>query len=207
MFARLYRHKRFLEEAALITSNQNFKRGLAIGALVSVLPFPLHYLSIVALGIYAALTLITKRSVLTIKSRAMELAGFAAMVGIAIFLPLKQLDQKVGPIHYDPMPLNELQLALSRDWHVITMPLGKHENEPMISFTTDTALSRRKVLEKLARETGGDLYISYCANGSTFLFGAHPSFTMLGIQISNRSPDSLSTHENETNRSLQTLTD
>src|SRR5207248_1769095 len=98
-------------------------------------------------------------------------------VVIAILLPLKQLDGTVPPLAYGKMPLAHLCDALTKDHGVIVFADREAGTNLVTSFTTDRKITRREVLDKLAREANCDLRIGYCAVGSTFLFGSHPSFT------------------------------
>lgn len=49
----------------------------------------------------------------------------------------------------------------------------------VVSLARDRSMTKKEVLEKLARDTGTELRIGYCGTAANLLFGAHPSFTTL----------------------------
>jgi hypothetical protein len=55
------------------------------------------------------------------------------------------------------------------------------ERDISIPFSTTKPMSRLKVLQKLAQETGGELQLGFCGTGATILFGAYPCFTTLKL--------------------------
>ena len=157
--------------------------GFFIGCLVSILPLPLNLIALVAFYIYflAALCLSSSHR----KQRFLAVGTTAVVVAIAICLPVKQLDRSVGPIHYAPTPFNQLTDKLRNDWSIYVMPDFSNPDESLAAFDTSVPMSRRRVLEKLAHDTGRELHVGYCGTGATFLFGAHPSFTRLTKSSSN----------------------
>jgi hypothetical protein len=102
-----------------------------------------------------------------------------AVVVTATCLPVKQLDRSVGPMNYKAMSLLQLTQLLAEDWRVFVRPDSLIATGKVTAFKTTEPMSRPQVLQKLARETGGELHIGFCGTGATFLFGAHPSFTKL----------------------------
>jgi hypothetical protein len=104
------------------------------------------------------------------------------VLAICACLPLKQLDVEVGPIAYDDLSLTELCDRLNADYGIICRVLDRRAQSRRLSFFTDQPLSRRKVLEKLSRDTNRPLHIGYCGTNATVLFGADPSFTYLGTE-------------------------
>jgi hypothetical protein len=102
------------------------------------------------------------------------------VVTFCFFLPTKQLDAKVGPIAYDDISLSGLCDRLREDYGIICRVPDRPGQACRLSFFTDRPLSRRKVLEKLSKETDRPLCIGFCATNATILFGAYPSFTYLG---------------------------
>jgi hypothetical protein len=113
------------------------------------------------------------------------MAAMAALVvvSIAVFLPTKHLDRRVGPIHYERMSLDSLCQALSKDYRVFARAPYPQGTTQFIAFHTERAMTRREVLQKLAADADLDLHIGYCGTGSSFLFGSHPSFTRLDLKI------------------------
>lgn len=82
-------------------------------------------------------------------------------------------------MRYEAMPLGQLTRRLFEDWRVMVSSDSLASSERVVAFSTLAPMSRRQVLQNLARETGAELRIGYCGTGATFLFGAHPSFTRL----------------------------
>ncbi len=82
-------------------------------------------------------------------------------------------------MRYERMPLETLARSLHHDWRVPVRVRDAQSKSVVVSFRTAEAMTRREVLELLARESSLDLRIRYCGTGATFLFGAHPSFTTL----------------------------
>lgn len=109
----------------------------------------------------------------------LELGVGILTVVCAILLPIKQLDAKVGPMQYERMSLLDLHKRLFSDWKIMVMITDKSQTNIFLTFQTDRKMSRREVLQKLAKETDTDLRIMCDGTGATFLFGADPSFTML----------------------------
>jgi hypothetical protein len=152
--------------------------GFVGGVVVSVMPFPLHLL----LALVLLVLLLVRPFGWTVGGRANgAIAGVVGIVVIvfAILLPVKQLDGRVGPFRYDRLCLDELCRRLGKDHRVTVHSDQATGTVELGSFATDRAMTRREVLEKLAREANCDLHIGYCGTGATFLFGAHPSFTRL----------------------------
>jgi hypothetical protein len=152
--------------------------GFAAGALVSVLFFPLNFLvALVLLGPLLAGLIARPPGG---RARHLITCGVGlATVAVAIVLPLKQLDGRVGPFRYGRMSLDQLTQTLQREHRVFVTTDNSIRTNVLDSFVTDRAMSRREVLEKLAKETDCELHIGYCGTSATLLFGAHPSFTSL----------------------------
>jgi hypothetical protein len=101
-----------------------------------------------------------------------------AVTVTAAVLPVKYLDNKVGPMQYGTMTLDELTNSLTRDWNIMVTPDEQGRNKIINGFSAER-LTQRKVLEKLARETNMELRIGYCGTGESLLYGAFPAFTTL----------------------------
>lgn len=158
--------------------------GFAGGALVSILFFPLNVLlALILLGFLVATLLARPPGV---RARHLMAGGVClATVAVAIVLPVKQLDGRVGPFRYGRMSLDELTQTLQREHRVFVIADGSIRTNLLDSFVIERGMSRREVLEKLAREAHCELHIGYCGTGATFLFGAHLSFTTLHARESN----------------------
>ena len=151
--------------------------GLITGVILSILPMELVVLLVIVILILFCISWI--RSKKPHKGRR-HLVGAVTAVTIGVIatsLPVKNLDRKVGPMHYGPMTFEELTEALAKDWGVFAMP--DDYKGVIAGFETTEPLTRREVLEKLAQETNTELHIGYCGTGASLLFGAHPSFTTL----------------------------
>lgn len=158
--------------------------GVAVGVAISIVPFPLNLLcAALILGFW----LVRPRRLLPTEGAShLMVAGVAFVtVLVAIQLPVKQLDGAVGPFRYEQMSIDELCQRLGRDHSVIVSADGQTGTNRMTVFFSDRSMSRRAVLEKLARETDCELRIGYCGTGATLLFGAHPSFTRLRARRAN----------------------
>jgi len=156
--------------------------GFTAGAAVSILFLPLNFFLALVLLILLLVQLFRRPS----SERVGHwIAGGVALatVTVAIVLPLKQLDGRVGPFRYGRMSLDELCQALCRDHRVFVSADRGTVTNMVDSFATERKMSRREVLEKLAKEANCDLHIGYCGTGATFLFGAHPSFTRLHARV------------------------
>jgi hypothetical protein len=152
--------------------------GFGAGALISVLIFPLNFLLALILFLWMLVRVLGRAP--DERAKHWIAAGVAlTTVAVAIVLPVKQLDGRVGPFRYGRMSLDELCVRLGRDHHVLVSADRATGTNLVGSFTTDRAMTKREVLEKLAREATCDLHIGYCGTGATLLFGAHPSFTRL----------------------------
>ena len=126
------------------------------------------------------------------------LAGLTVVI-VAVLLPVKNLDRIVGPMHYGTMTMDELTRSLARDWRVFASPDYSASTNIVVAFSTSEPLTRREVLQKLARETGSEIRIGYCGTGATFLFGAHPSFTRLRMAQQNGPANGSQPIRSETN--------
>jgi hypothetical protein len=152
--------------------------GIVLGLVLSVLPIAFFLLLSVALVIAACIRMFTRNW------RCDAVTGLAACVVLTVcfFLPVKQLDVKVGPMAYPELSLSTLCDRLNADHGIICHVNGLSGHACRLSFSTKQPLSRREVLEKLSKETQRPLYIGYCGTSATILFGASPSFTYLGEQ-------------------------
>src|SRR4051794_12660089 len=92
--------------------------GFAAGAITSILPIELDILFIP--GFLILWVFAVKRRGARHGLASYVLAGIAALVtiGTAALLPVKHLDQRVGPIRYERMSLENLCQALSKDYRV-----------------------------------------------------------------------------------------
>jgi len=153
--------------------------GFFEGGLMSILPMPFgHGLFILFIFLWP-ISLALANSPRKRKGHLIKIAvGIATLVS-AILLPIKQLDGKVGPMHYEDVPLTQLCQHLMRDWKIYVSAYDHNGIDQAFTFLTEQRMTRREVLERLARETEMDLQIGYCNNGASFLFGAHPCFTSL----------------------------
>jgi len=94
--------------------------GLAAGALVSILFFPLNFLvALVLLGPLLA-GFIARPAGGRIRHSITCGVGLAT-VAVAIVLPVKQLDRRVGPFRYGRMSLDQLTQRLEREHRVFVM--------------------------------------------------------------------------------------
>jgi hypothetical protein len=171
-----------------------------MGGVLSILPLPFNVLLIVVLSVFSVVSLSRLRSRLNWIERSLEASVAAGVVLAAIVIPVKHLDRSVGPMHYDPMPLDQLTRALAKDWGVHISLDSLTSSERVMAFSTIEPMSRRQVLQKLARESGGELDIGYCGTGATFLFGAYPSFTRLKMAQPNGAANGSQPLRSETNR-------
>lgn len=153
--------------------------GLVVGALVAILPLPINLIMAVVVLVVWTVVRICRRAQFT--TRAIGVAAGVATITVlaAIVAPLKQLDGVVPPLHYGHMSLDQVCDSLARDHRVFVSPDESARAQVVAAFTTDRPMTRREVLQKLARDTGTRLDIGYCGFGATLLFGAHPSFTRL----------------------------
>ena len=152
--------------------------GFISGAAVSILFFPLNFLLALVLIILLLVRLFGRKPAARVYYLISGGIGLAA-VAVAIALPMKQLDGRVGPFRYERMSLDDLCQALGRD-HSVRVSVDRWTGTSVVdSFAMEREMSRREVLEKLANEANCELRIAYCGTGATFLFGAHPSVTRL----------------------------
>lgn len=153
--------------------------GILLGAFLSIIPWELGFLfTLFGLPIWFS---ISRKTIAASGSRpiAVGFLSCSATILAAILLPVKHLDQTVGPMHYERMPLSELSKTLRRDWSVMVRAPLKEGTNVFIAFETTRPMTQRDVLNKLARDTGMDLHIGSCGTGATFLFGGFPGFTYL----------------------------
>ena len=153
--------------------------GVSLGVVISLLPLPLNLPAFAIVFVIGVVAVFRRRESLLWQRRFVVCLLAVSVVTIAILLPVKHLDLKVGPMNYERMPLDALTQSLRQDWRVPVRVFDPQSKGRIISFRTEQALTRREVLEKLARESAMELHIGYCGTGATFLFGSHPSFTTL----------------------------
>ena len=153
--------------------------GVALGVVISLLPLPLNLPTFAIVFVIGVVAVFRRRESLLWQRRFIVCLLAVSVVTIAILLPVKHLDLKVGPMNYERMLLDALTQVLRQDWRVPVRVFDSQTKSRMISFRTEQALTRREVLEKRARESAMELHIGFCGTGATFLFGAHPSFTTL----------------------------
>lgn len=156
--------------------------GFIAGAITSIVPIELAVL--VVPGFLILWIFATRRRPTSCGITSYVVAGIAALATIstAALLPVKHLDQRVGPILYGRMSLDDLCQALSKDYRVFASAPYPQSLTQFLAFHTDREMTRREVLQKLAADTDFDLHIGYCGSGASFLFGSHPSFTSLKVQ-------------------------
>ena len=151
--------------------------GVVVGAIFSILPIPINGVAaLMVVGV--AIVWLRRRKAIRWRSLVAATAAGAMAIGIAIALPVKVLDAKVSPFHYEQMRLGDLCKALDRDHQIWVAPDPANANI-RVAFGTDHTMTKGDVLQKLARDTGTDLTIGYCDSGETLLFGAFPAFTYL----------------------------
>ena len=156
--------------------------GVAVGGAISIAPLPLNLLC-AALFLGFWLVRLPRRPPAEKLSHFILVGVALATVLAAIRLPVKQLDGVVAPFHYEQLSIDELCQRLRSDHRVLVSADRRAGTNFIAVFGSDQTMSRREVLEKLARETDCDLKIGYCGTGATILFGAHPSFTRLRTRI------------------------
>lgn len=173
-----------LQDAPRLSTKNAWKRspiglGILLGAFLSIIPWEFGFLFIlIALPIWFSLS---KDSIPRFGTRwaALGLLSCCATLLVALLIPVKHLDQKVAPLHYERMPLSQLTQKLRQDWRVMVRAPLKEGTNVFIAFETSRTMTQRDVLNQLARDTGMDLRIGYCGTGATFLFGGYPCFTYL----------------------------
>ncbi|MBI4680938.1 MAG: hypothetical protein HY753_06985 [Nitrospirae bacterium] len=153
--------------------------GLVEGGIISVISQPISLWLILLFLLLWPISILRSASSVERIGHFIKIGIGVFTVVLAIFLPVKQLDGRVGPMHYERMSLYDLSRRLSKDWSIRIMPYDLNLDNTFLTFGTDKRMSRLKVLQKLAKETDSDLRIMYCGTGATFLFGASPSFTTL----------------------------
>jgi len=153
--------------------------GLAEGSLVSILPLPFNLLLILIFLVSWQVSLL--RSVATSRNigHLIKMGVAIAIVITATMLPVKHLDGQAGPMNYERMSLEDLSRRLFHDWRISVTAYGPSADDTFVTFRIDKPMSRRRVLEKLAQDTGWDLSIGSCGTGATILYGTYPSFTAL----------------------------
>jgi hypothetical protein len=153
--------------------------GIGMGVLISILPLPINALFILVFGLILLVSLIRSPTRRNFLERLVEVGIAVVIVTVAIILPVKELDRKVGPMHYESMAVDDVCAALGHDWHVRVISRPYRRSEKVITFHTSVPMSRLEILNKLAKETGGKLEVGYCGTSASFLFGADPCFTSL----------------------------
>jgi hypothetical protein len=151
--------------------------GIAVGGVYSILGEGINAIAAVLVaGVVIVMMLRTK---MPIWRTSLIATGAGILTAyIAGELPLKALDAKVPPLHFEQMRLMDLCNELDRHHHVWVH--AEPENAMIqIAFSTERRMTKKEVLEKLARDSGTQLQILYCGTGSSLLFGAFPSFTRL----------------------------
>ena len=157
--------------------------GFSAGVVVSTAPFELCILLVPGLLVLWWFAVKRRQPGNGLTSDA--LAGVAALATIctAAFLPVKNLDRRVGPIHYERMSLDALCQALRKDYRVFARAPYPQGTNIFVAFHTDRPLPRRDVLEKLAEMANCDLHIGCCGNGASVPFGGQPYFTRLDVKL------------------------
>lgn len=179
------------KESPLAASDEHFKMkrsftyigygalGLAEGGLVSILPLPSNLLLIAILLASWPIALLRGVSTSRGMGHLIKMALAIAAVSAAMMLPVKHLDGQVGPMLYERISLDDLSRRLFVDWQISVTAYDAISADTFLTFRIDKPMSRRRVLEKLAQDTGWDLNYGYCGTGATILYGAYPSFTTL----------------------------
>jgi hypothetical protein len=151
--------------------------GLATGAAYSVLGTGINVIAAIVVGGIAFVIMLRKKMPIWSTALVATIAGVLTTY-VAIALPVKALDAKVPPLHFEQMRLMDLCNELDRHHHIWVH--AEPENEMIqIAFSTERRMTKREVLENLARDTGTKLDIGYCGTGASLLFGGFPSFTRL----------------------------
>jgi hypothetical protein len=151
--------------------------GLAVGGVYSAVGSGINIIaSIFVAGV--AIVIVVRKRMPTLRTSLIATVVGVVTTYIAAALPVKALDAKVPPLHFEQMRLGDLCEEL--DWHHHIWVHAEPENAMIqIAFSTERRMTKREVLEKLARDTGTELDIGYCGVGESLLFGAFPSFTRL----------------------------
>jgi len=157
--------------------------GALAGLVVSITPFELAILLIPGLLILWVVA-VARRPAGTRLTGCIT-AGLPALVVVvlAALLPMKQLDRNIGPIRYGRMSLDGLCEALSQDHRVLVRAPHPQGTNVFLEFHTDRVMTRRQILQKLAKDTDCELHIGYCGSGATVVFGAQPCFTSLDLRV------------------------
>jgi hypothetical protein len=109
-----------------------------------------------------------------LRGALVRLAVVIAIVAAAVWAPVKDLDQTVGPLP----PAITLQ-DLSRQYEVFhAYPHIPPGFNPTLSFPRKR-MTRREVLQSVKEQTGLKWTIVFCGNDVTFLGGAYPMSVML----------------------------
>jgi hypothetical protein len=101
----------------------------------------------------------------------LRLSVVAGLLYAAYRAPVKHMDIKVGPVHYDDMTVHDLCSQLQRDHGIPCIAWDEQDYVNRASFSTSEPMSRLDVLTELARVTDHTISRGGCANGSTILFG------------------------------------
>ncbi len=111
----------------------------------------------------------------TLPARAGALLVLALTMFVCSWLPVKAMDEKVGPAEYRGVTLKQLSELISEDHRLFFCVYDDdHTEQTTMDFEIPRRMSKRAVLEKLARESGLELHIGYCGNGASILWGAAP---------------------------------
>jgi hypothetical protein len=153
--------------------------GIGAGGVLSILPIPFALLSGLILAALCLASLARSPSRQIRVERGLAAAVATLVLAIATYVPLKDLDRQVGPMHYEAMRFEQLARALSADWRVFVMPDSQATSERIVTFRTSESMSRRQVLQKLARDCGGEVRIRTCGTTATVLFGGASMGTIL----------------------------
>lgn len=153
--------------------------GVVLGAVVSILPLPINVVAALVLVVMRMIFRKYRQVPVSWSNSFVVSATVLGTVLVAMALPVKQLDGVVPPLRYGRMPLAQLCDALVKDHRIFVRPEYQTNAKMIVTFSTDRAMTKKKVLQKLAEDTGTELHIGYCGTGANLLFGAHPSFTRL----------------------------
>jgi hypothetical protein len=152
--------------------------GISIGVVVSISP-PLINLLALILGLAIPVTTLALARGKNFGRKGLCIAAIFGTIAICRILPTKELDQKVEPFQYNRISLGQLQDSLWEKHRIYVHTYDANARERIVDFSVPSKMTKRMVLEKLARDTGLKLHLAACGTDSSILFGAHYSFTSL----------------------------
>jgi hypothetical protein len=100
----------------------------------------------------------------------------ATSIVVAAIAAPKDDDRIVGPVSYENLPLHDLCADLSWNHHVPVRAWGEADFRNSISFSTSISMTRRQLVQGLARATNREAKYWGCLSGGSFLFGHSGAF-------------------------------